>query len=176
MNKTEDNTILEIQNSKFKIERIKWLFTDIDGVWTDCTILYSSKGEEMKAFSYRDGMGAERLRKLTSIKIAIITGENSEIVSRRAEKLNIETIFLGIKNKLEVVEKFMVANNLSWENIAYIGDDLNDIEVMKHASLCACPADAYKDVLVISNYICEKKGGEGAFREFCEFLIENQSL
>lgn len=158
------------------MKNIKWLFTDIDGVWTDCTIFYSAKGEEMKAFSYRDGMGAERLRKLTSIDIAIITGEKSEIVERRAEKLNINTVFIGIKNKLEVVEIFLQENNLTWDNIAYIGDDLNDIEVMKLAAICACPADAYKDVLAISNYICEKKGGEGAFREFCEFLIENQRL
>ncbi len=158
------------------MKNIKWLFTDIDGVWTDCTIFYSAKGEEMKAFSYRDGMGAERLRKLTSIDIAIITGEKSEIVERRAEKLNINTVFIGIKNKLEVVEIFLQENNLTWDNIAYIGDDLNDIEVMKRAAICACPADAFKDVLAISNYICEKKGGEGAFREFCEFLIENQRL
>lgn len=157
------------------MKNIKWLFTDIDGVWTDCTIFYSAKGEEMKAFSYRDGMGAERLRDLTSINIAIITGENSEIVSRRAEKLKITNVFLGVKNKLEVVEQFLAKNSLTWNNIAYIGDDLNDIEVMKRAAICACPADAYKDVLAISNYICQKKGGEGAFREFCEFLIEKQS-
>jgi 3-deoxy-D-manno-octulosonate 8-phosphate phosphatase (KDO 8-P phosphatase) len=157
------------------MKNIKWLFTDIDGVWTDCTILYSNRGEEMKAFSYRDGMGAERLRKLTSIDIAIITGEKSEIVERRAEKLNINTVFIGIKNKLEAVEIFLQENNLTWDNIAYIGDDLNDIEVMKRAAICACPADAYKDVLAISHYICEKKGGEGAFREFCEFLIEKYS-
>lgn len=157
------------------MKNIKWLFTDIDGVWTDCTIFYSAKGEEIKAFSYRDGMGAERLKKLTSIDIAIITGEKSEIVERRAEKLNINTVFIGIKNKLEVVEIFLQENNLTWDNIAYIGDDLNDIEVMKRAAICACPADAYKDVLAISHYICEKKGGEGAFREFCEFLIEKYS-
>jgi 3-deoxy-D-manno-octulosonate 8-phosphate phosphatase (KDO 8-P phosphatase) len=157
------------------MKNIKWLFTDIDGVWTDCTIFYSAKGEEIKAFSYRDGMGAERLKKLTSIDIAIITGEKSEIVERRAEKLNINTVFIGIKNKLEAVEIFLQENNLTWDNIAYIGDDLNDIEVMKRAAICACPADAYKDVLAISHYICEKKGGEGAFREFCEFLIEKYS-
>jgi YrbI family 3-deoxy-D-manno-octulosonate 8-phosphate phosphatase len=157
------------------MKNIKWLFTDIDGVWTDCTIFYSAKGEEIKAFSYRDGMGAERLKKLTSIDIGIITGEKSEIVERRAEKLNINTVFIGIKNKLEVVEIFLQENNLTWDNIAYIGDDLNDIEVMKRAAICACPADAYKDVLAISHYICEKKGGEGAFREFCEFLIEKYS-
>lgn len=158
------------------MKNIKWLFTDIDGVWTDCTIYYSAQGEEMKAFSYRDGMGAERLRKLTPIQIAIITGEQSEIVSRRAEKLKIETVFLGVKNKLEVVEKFMKEHNLTWDQIAYIGDDLNDIEVMKKVALSACPADAYQDVLAISQFICQKKGGEGAFREFCEFLIERHAL
>lgn len=162
---------LTIQHTKLDI---KWLFTDIDGVWTDCTILYSSRGEELKAFSYRDGMGAERLRKLTPINIAIITGENSEIVLRRAEKLSIETVFIGVKNKLEVIENFIQKNNLEWKNIAYIGDDLNDLEVMKRAAFCACPADAYNDVLNISHYICEKKGGEGAFREVCEFFISNQ--
>lgn len=173
MNKQRREAIFKIQKSKFKIENIKWLFTDIDGVWTDCTIFYSARGEEMKAFSFRDGMGAERLRRLTPINIAIITGENSEIVSRRAEKLKIENVFLGVKNKLEVVERFMKEHNLNWENLAYIGDDLNDIEVMKKVGICACPADAYEDVLAISHYVCEKKGGEGAFREFCEYIIEN---
>lgn len=157
------------------MKNIKWLFTDIDGVWTDCCIYYSAEGEELKKFNYRDGMGAERLRKFTSIQIAIITGENSPMVARRAEKLNIEHVLLGVKNKLEVVEQFLAKNSLTWNNIAYIGDDLNDIEVMKKAAICACPTDAYKDVLAISHYICEKKGGEGAFREFCEFLIEKQS-
>lgn len=150
---------------------IKWLFTDIDGVWTDCTIYYSARGEEMKQFSYRDGMGAERLRNLTPIDIAIITGENSEIVSRRAEKLKIDKVFLGIKNKKEVIENFIAENNLSWENIAYIGDDMNDLEAMKMASFTACPADAVDEIKSIANYICQKKGGEGAFREFCEVLI-----
>lgn len=150
---------------------IKWLFTDIDGVWTDCTIYYSARGEEMKRFSYRDGMGAERLRNLTPINIAIITGENSEIVTRRAEKLKIETVYLGIKNKKEVIENFLKEKNLQWEHIAYIGDDMNDLEVMKMAGYTACPLDAVSEIKSISQYICDKKGGEGAFREFCEILI-----
>jgi 3-deoxy-D-manno-octulosonate 8-phosphate phosphatase (KDO 8-P phosphatase) len=165
---------MQINESNFSnlASKISYLFTDIDGVWTDCCIYYSAIGEELKKFSYRDGMGAERLRSLTKIDIAIITGENSEIVSRRAEKLKIDNVFLGIKNKLVVVEKFMAENNLTWENIAYIGDDLNDLEVMKKAAFTACPADAYKDIAEIAHYTCEKKGGEGAFREFCELLIK----
>jgi 3-deoxy-D-manno-octulosonate 8-phosphate phosphatase (KDO 8-P phosphatase) len=165
---------MQINESNFSnlASQISYLFTDIDGVWTDCCIYYSAKGEELKKFSYRDGMGAERLRNLTSINIAIITGENSEIVSRRAEKLKITNVFLGIKNKLEVVEKFIAENNLTWENIAYIGDDLNDLEVMKKAAFTACPADAFDDIYNLANYKCTKKGGEGAFREFCELLIK----
>lgn len=165
----EDEKVVKIQNSKFKI---KYLFTDIDGVWTDCCIYYSAKGEELKKFSYRDGMGAERLRRLTNIDIAIITGENSEMVSRRAEKLNISNVFLGIKDKRAVIEKFLDENNLTWDNIAYIGDDLNDFEVMKSAAIVACPADAFDEVFPLVHYRCQKKGGEGAFREFCEYLIK----
>jgi YrbI family 3-deoxy-D-manno-octulosonate 8-phosphate phosphatase len=160
---------------KSKTKPIKWLFTDIDGVWTDCCIYYSPRGEELKKFSYRDGMGAERLRNLTDIKIAIITGENSEIVSRRAEKLKIEHVFLGIKNKFEVVENFLKEHNLSFENLAYIGDDLNDLEVMRKVGITACPADAFDDIYQMADFKCIKQGGEGAFREFCEFLIKEKT-
>jgi len=150
---------------------IQWLFTDIDGVWTDCCIYYSAKGEEFKKFNYRDGMGVERLRKHTSIQIGIITGENSPMVARRAEKLKIDTVFLGVKNKLEIIEEFIREKKLSWENIAYIGDDLNDLDAMNKAGMTACPADAFEDVYEMAQHKCKKKGGEGAFREFCEILI-----
>ena len=128
----------------FTSQNIKWLFTDIDGVWTDCCIYYSAEGEELKKFSYRDGMGVERLRKFTSIQIAIITGENSPMVARRAEKLKIDQVFLGVKNKLAVIEEFIKENNLTWNQIAYIGDDMNDF-------------DAMKDILSIADYQCKIK-------------------
>jgi 3-deoxy-D-manno-octulosonate 8-phosphate phosphatase (KDO 8-P phosphatase) len=155
--------------------KIEYLFTDVDGVLTDAGVYYSSKGEELKKFNLRDGMGAERLRKLTSIQIGIITGENSEIVQRRAEKLKIEIVFLGIKDKLNVLSKFLEEEELQWNQIAYIGDDLNDFEVMKYAGITACPADSAKEILEIANFHCKKKGGEGAFREFCEYLISCNS-
>ena len=154
---------------------IKYLFTDVDGVLTDAGVYYSSKGEELKKFNLRDGMGAERLRKLTNIQIGIITGENSEIVSRRAEKLKIDIVFLGIKDKLSVLLKFLEENQMKWNQIAYIGDDLNDLEVMKKVGIAACPADSAKEIIEISTMICTKKGGDGAFREFCEYLISNYS-
>lgn len=154
---------------------IKFLFTDVDGVLTDAGVYYSSKGEELKKFNLRDGMGAERLRNLTNIRIGIITGENSEIVTRRAEKLKIETLFLGIKDKFSILSKFLEENHMEWSQIAYIGDDLNDLEVMKKVGIAACPADSAKEIIEISTMICTKKGGDGAFREFCEYLISNYS-
>jgi 3-deoxy-D-manno-octulosonate 8-phosphate phosphatase (KDO 8-P phosphatase) len=93
---------------KDRAKKIKWLFTDVDGVLTDCGVYYSENGEELKRFSLRDGMGAERLRKFTNIQIAIMTGENSGPVSRRAEKLKIEKVFLGVKDKLSVMKQFLL--------------------------------------------------------------------
>lgn len=155
--------------------QIKWLFTDVDGVLTDGGVYYSGNGEELKKFNLKDGMGAERLRKLTSIQIGIITGENSPIVSRRAEKLKIEVVFLGIKDKPTVLTDFIAKHELSWENIAYIGDDLNDLEAIQLAGYTACPADSAPEILEEADYICTKRGGEGAFREFCELLISRNS-
>lgn len=154
-------------------EKIKYLFTDVDGVLTDGGVYYSAVGEELKKFNLRDGMGAERLRKLTPIQIGIITGENSEIVQRRAEKLKIEIVFLGIKDKLKVLNEFLEEKQIHWNQIAYIGDDMNDFEVMKLVGISACPSDSAEEIMEISKYRCIKKGGEGAFREFCEYLILN---
>jgi 3-deoxy-D-manno-octulosonate 8-phosphate phosphatase (KDO 8-P phosphatase) len=151
--------------------KIRYLFTDVDGVLTDGGVYYSSAGEELKKFNLRDGMGAERLRKLTPIQIGIITGENSDIVQRRAEKLKISIVFLGIKDKLKILTEFLEDNKIQWSQIAYIGDDLNDYEVMKRVGVSACPADSAEEILEIATYRCKKNGGEGAFREFCEYLI-----
>ncbi|MBN9380920.1 MAG: HAD-IIIA family hydrolase [Chitinophagaceae bacterium] len=152
--------------------RIKILLTDVDGVLTDNGVYYSENGEEMKRFSIRDGMGVERLRKLAGVETGIITGETSPSVARRAEKLNIRELHLGIRNKLDKVEEILKRLQLQWEEIAYIGDDVNDLEVMEKAGLAACPSDAMPQVSEIVQYHCGNKGGYGAFREFAEWLIE----
>jgi YrbI family 3-deoxy-D-manno-octulosonate 8-phosphate phosphatase len=120
-------------------------------------------------------MGVERLRKIADIQTAIITGERSPSVVKRAEKLNINELHLGIKDKLLVLMQIMVNRNLSKENIAYIGDDVNDIEIMQHVGLTACPADAISFTKDIADYVCQTKGGEGCFREFAELIIAAQS-
>jgi YrbI family 3-deoxy-D-manno-octulosonate 8-phosphate phosphatase len=163
---------MEIQK---KAKKIKLLITDCDGVLTDAGVYYGENGEVLKKFNIRDGMGVERLRKIADIQTAIITCERSPSVVKRAEKLNINELHLGIKDKLLVLMQIMVNRNLSKENIAYIGDDVNDIEIMQHVGLTACPADAISFTKDIADYVCQTKGGEGCFREFAELIIAAQS-
>ncbi len=154
-----------------KAKHIKLLITDCDGVLTDAGVYYGENGEVLKKFNIRDGMGVERLRKLANIETAIITGEISPSVAKRAEKLKITELHLGIKDKLAVLVQIMANRNLNKNNIAYIGDDVNDIEIMQNVGLTACPSDAISFTKEVADYICENKGGEGCFREFAELII-----
>lgn len=156
---------------KEKAEKIKVILTDVDGVLTDTGIYYGQEGEAFKRFSVRDGMGIERLRKYAGIETIIITGENSKTVSTRAEKLKIKEYYLGVKNKEEVLEIIKKKNGFVNEEIAYIGDDSNDYEIMQLVGLKATPADGMSFIKDISDYICENKAGHGAFREFAEIII-----
>lgn len=158
-----------------KAKHIKLLITDCDGVLTDAGVYYGENGEVLKKFNIRDGMGVERLRKLVNIETAIITGEISPSVAKRAEKLKITELHLGIKDKLAILVQIMVSRNLTKNNIAYIGDDVNDIEIMQNVGLTACPSDAISFTKEVADYICENKGGEGCFREFAELIIAAQS-
>lgn len=154
-----------------RTQSIRLLLTDCDGVLTDGGVYYSARGEEMKRFSIRDGMGVERLHTLAEVETGIITGETSGAVQRRAEKLNIAELHLGVKNKVEVLTHILARRQLRPEQVAYIGDDSNDLAVMQRVGLSACPADALCFVKAIAHYVCRAKGGYGAFREFAEFII-----
>jgi len=154
-----------------RVHRIKLVLTDCDGVLADGGVYYSKAGEEMKLFSVKDGMGMERLRKLLNIESGVITGENSEIVRRRVEKLGIREYHPGSIDKYSVLKKIIKSRNLSAVEIAYIGDDSNDLEIMQQSGLSACPADAFLPVREIAHLVMENKGGCGAFREFAETII-----
>jgi len=157
------------------VQGIKLLFTDVDGVLTDNGVYYSAKGEELKRFSIRDGMGVERLKKLCGIETGIITGETSGAVVTRAAKLQISELHLGVKDKMGKLREIMERRKLAPAEIAYIGDDVNDLEVLLASGISACPADAMKAVRDIAGFVCENKGGHGAFREFAEWLIAMQN-
>ena len=161
----------EYKHLRSKIEKIKLVIADNDGVLTDTGVYYSAKGEEFKRFSIRDGMGAERLRKHAGIETVIITGERSGSVKARAEKLQLKEYYIGVKDKLKVLEDIKRKNQIEEDNIAYIGDDVNDIEIMKLVGLTATPADGTVFIKDFADFICKHKGGNGAFRDFAELII-----
>lgn len=154
-----------------RAQAIRLLLTDSDGVLTDNGVYYSVAGEEMKRFSIRDGMGVERLRKFAGVDVGIITGEFSGPVQRRAEKLAITELHLGIKDKPAVLKDILARLGLRPEQIAYIGDDTNDVEIMRQVGLATCPADAMPFARAVAHYICANRGGYGAFREVAELII-----
>ena len=154
-----------------KARKVKLILTDIDGVWTDTGVYYSERGEELKRFSIRDGMGVERLRELVGVETGIITGENSASVVKRAEKLGIVEMHLNVRHKVSVISSIMGKRLLTPEEVAYIGDDTNDVEALSSVGLSACPSDAMVAVKEIVDYVCESAGGHGAFRECAELII-----
>lgn len=160
---------------KQKAERIKLLITDCDGVLTDGGVYYGEEGENLKKFNIRDGMGVERLRKLTGIETAIITGEKSPSLIQRAQKLNITELHLLAKDKPAVLKEMLSRLELTAEEVAYIGDDYNDLEIMKLVGFTASPSDALPAIKAQVDYVCESKGGEGCFREFAELIIDLKS-
>lgn len=160
-----------LEEIKARAQAIRLLLTDSDGVLTDNGVYYSSAGEEMKRFSIRDGMGVERLRKFAGVDVGIITGEFSGPVQRRAEKLAITELHMGIKDKPAVLRDILIRLQLTSDEVAYIGDDTNDVEIMKQVGLAACPADATPFAQAVAHYRCANRGGQGAFREVAEFII-----
>ena len=151
--------------------KIKLLLTDVDGVLTDTGVYYSANGEELKRFSIRDGMGIERLRELAGVETGIITRENSGIVESRARKLKIEELHLGVIEKGKTFDEILSRRNLTAEEVAFIGDDTNDIEIMGKAGLTACPNDATIFAKNVSDIIVKSRGGYGAVRDFAELII-----
>lgn len=151
----------------------KLILTDIDGVWTDGGMYYDQTGNEWKKFHTYDSAGV-LLAHNFHIPVGIITGETTDIVKRRAEKLKIDFLFQGIKNKLEIVENLSNKLNIKLQDIAYIGDDINDVEVLKSVGYAGVPFSAPWYIKEYANISLTKKGGEGVFREFVEnLLIEN---
>lgn len=158
---------------KHRAGKIKLILSDNDGVMTDTGVFYSDQGEVMKRFSIRDGMGVERLRNI-GIETVIITGETSGSVKTRAEKLKMKHLYLGVKDKGDLLPQILKENGVLADEIAYIGDDVNDIDILNlisPAGLTGCPSDAMPVVKAIVHYQCQFPGGNGAFRDFAEWII-----
>lgn len=152
------------------LKRIKMLITDCDGVLTDGGMYYSPTGDELKKFHTRDGMGISLLQQI-GIQVAIVTGEDTPIVEQRARKLKIDSLYMGAKDKLAVLHQIMNDHHLKPEEIAYIGDDINDIDVLKFVGFGAAVSNAMQEVKQAARYITKTKGGEGAVRELADMII-----
>jgi len=156
-----------------KCKKIKIILTDVDGVLTDGGRYYSSTGEFMKKFHVRDGMGVNILLK-NGIKTGIVTKEKSRIVSRWAKDMNISKIYRGVIKKEKILLKVCKDFNISAEEIAYIGDDVNDMELLKKIGFSATPSDGIEQLKKIVDYVCKSSGGKGAFREFADLVLHHQ--
>lgn len=153
-----------------RAKSIKLIATDIDGVWTDGTMYYSPAGEAMKAFSTYDGMGVQLLRE-AGLEVAILTGENSPTVQARAEKLKIEYLFLGEQNKLERISELCEKLNITLKEVAYIGDDVNDLKILDAVGLSAMACNSPILHKFTPDYITKREGGKGAFRDFVDQIL-----
>lgn len=149
---------------------IKLVVSDVDGVMTDGGLYYSRHGEEIKKFNVKDGLVVHLLRN-EGIKLCIVTGRKSEIVEKRFSELKFDFIVQGSEDKMEDLKKIASELQIGLENIAYIGDDINDLELLKNVGLGGCPSDAIESLKEEVSYVCQKKGGEGAFREFADYIL-----
>lgn len=165
-----------ILNRIKKTLNIKVFLSDVDGTLTDAGMYYSENGEELKKFNTRDGKGFELLRK-NDIKVGIITSENTKIVRNRSSKLKLDYSFQGLEHigKLEIAQQICKEENITLNEIAYIGDDINCKELLEKVGLAACPSDASTEVLNIEGInVLKLPGGKGCVREFAELILSNQ--
>jgi 3-deoxy-D-manno-octulosonate 8-phosphate phosphatase (KDO 8-P phosphatase) len=152
---------------------IKMIIMDVDGTLTDGTLFVLPDGEEVKSYNVRDGLGI-MLAQLAGIKTAIITGKTSKSLEKRVEKLRIDELHQGILDKKPVLDAILRKHHLTAKEVAYIGDDLGDLEVIRSVGLAAAVADAHPVIKKHSHFVCRRSGGKGAVREFIEFVLESQ--
>ena len=161
------------EKTECSIPEIKMFLTDCDGCLTDGGMYYSEHGDELKKFNTRDGMGFALLRQ-KGIITGIVTSENVELNRRRAEKLKLDILEMGCKDKLTKVKSLCKQYHIQPENVVYVGDDINDVEVIQWVGLGCCPSDALLQVKKAARYVAEAKGGEGVIREIVERIVLNE--
>ena len=157
-----------------KCRKIKLVITDVDGVLTDGGMYYSKVGEIMKKFNAKDGMAVDLLLK-NNIKTILLTSESSTIVKKRGKKINAAMTIIGAKNKKSHLKLICKKFDVSPQQIAYIGDDLNDYQIIQLVGLSATPSDGITILQKVVDYVCKTSGGNGAFREFVELILEESN-
>lgn len=167
------NTVDSKAELLLELQQIRLLAMDVDGVLTDGSLNIGAEGELFKAFNAKDGMGIS-LAMRNGLEFALITGRRSEIIHRRAEELGITLLYEGVKDKALQLKQIAAERGISLDEIAYMGDDLNDLPAMVQAGISFAPADAAKDVLKAVNAVASCNGGRGAVREIIELILEAQ--
>jgi len=155
---------------------IELIILDVDGTLTDGSIIYSNSGDEFKKFDVKDGLAVASWTKKLGKKAAIITGRKSVLVEKRAKELGVTHLYQGYDNKDEILEKILQEENLTWEQTAAIGDDLNDYKMLQKVALSFCVADATEDIKSLVNIVCKNNGGDGAVREMIEYILREDQL
>ncbi|HEY3235779.1 MAG TPA: hypothetical protein VGJ84_13770 [Polyangiaceae bacterium] len=166
-------TVLSEGELALRARRLKLVLTDVDGVLTDTGVYYSERGEELKRFSVRDGMGMELLRG-AGIETGFLTRENSGVVRARADKLGLRHVFLGVRDKLAHLSEVVARTGIDANAIAFIGDDVNDLALIERISvesLTGAPADAVAPVRALVHCVTPSGGGHGAFRDFADWIL-----
>ncbi len=165
-----ENLLAERQKSYKKQERINYLVLDVDGVFTDGCVYYGSEGELMKKFDMRDGMGLEILRQ-NQVEVVVVTSENSDLVAKRMQKLQIKHTFLGIKDKYSFLQNFINQQQTAWFNVAYVGDDVNDLANLCSVGWSFAPANATNTVKQHVDFVLNQNSANGAIREVSEWIM-----
>lgn len=153
-----------------KCKRIKIVLTDVDGVLTDGGMYYTEKGDIMKKFHTRDGMGVTLMRKC-NIPTIVITKEKTPMVKQWSKRMKIEKLYDGIIQKEKILKKICQKYDVNSDEVLFIGDDVNDVELLKKVGLSVCPNDAMEYVKKKCDYVCNVKSGEGVLREIADIII-----
>jgi len=159
-----------MKNFTEQIKKIKLVITDVDGVLTDGGLYYTQEGLVMKKFNVKDGLGTRRLKQF-GFECGIISSDGLELIEVRNKRLKMDFLITGTWNKLEKLQEVCELKNLELENVAYLGDDINDLEIINGVGFSASPSDAVTTILDSVDYVCKRKGGDGVFREFAELII-----
>ena len=158
-----------------KASKIKVVLTDVDGVLTDGGMYYTKHGDIMKKFHVRDGMGVTLLRK-NNIPSIIVTKEKNEIIKQWSKKMKIHKLLMGVIKKETILERLCKIYNVKYSEVCYIGDDVNDLGLLKIVGLSVTPSDGIFEAQKICDYVCKNKGGNGVFREVADMILLSQKV
>lgn len=154
---------------------IKWIILDVDGVLTDGKLIYTSNGEEIKEFSAKDGLGLAAARK-AGLSLGIITARVSPMVERRAKELKFDALLMGHANKTDALRSLCESHHIELKNIAYMGDDLNDLGALSLVGLPMAPQNAASEVKRVARFVSDYNGGSGAVRDAVEYILKSQHM